>query len=400
MNNQPHSPDDSRSNHERHNPRSLYLHVPFCRSKCGYCDFYSISNADNQLMRRYARAIKLEARRRTTAETRPLMLDTAYFGGGTPSALPADLLADLVATVTGVNQGDEIAEFTVEANPESFDEQKAAMLRRSGVNRLSLGIQSLDERTLAALGRKCSPDRSRDTVKMIRRADFYNFSLDIIFGVPGQTLQQWLADLEAVLALESEHLSVYGLSIEPQTPLGRAVAAGHAAPVDEELYVEMMLAGRDRLRRAGYEHYEISNYARPGRRSRHNLTYWHNEPYVGLGPAAASFLSGRRSKNIADVVEYCQLTENGRPATAESERLEGEAAARETAMLALRLTEGLDLAEFRLRTGYDPTILFSDAISQHAATGMIEINGNRIRLSDAALPLADSILADFVVGEG
>jgi oxygen-independent coproporphyrinogen III oxidase len=382
-------------------PLSLYFHVPFCRNKCGYCDFYSIPLAGVESVSRYLEALVREINSADDSVPRAAMnpgqIRTIYIGGGTPSSLDDDALESLLRAASAAAGGAAPDEFTMEANPGSLDQAKARHVRRMGVNRLSLGIQSLNDDTLAVLGRRCDAQAARETVAAARRAGFDNLSLDLIFGAPGQTMADWLADVEAVLALGCEHLSVYGLSIEPQTPLGRRLAAGEITPVDDELYLDMMLAARRRLMAEGFEHYEISNYARPGRRSRHNMTYWRNLPYRGYGPAAASYIGGVRWKNVSDVDEYWRSLRAGRSVVAERERLGHEAAGRETAMLSLRLLEGLDLVEFGERTGLDGERLFGVAIERQCAAGMLECAGSRIRLTEAGLAVADSVLADFVV---
>jgi oxygen-independent coproporphyrinogen-3 oxidase len=373
-------------------PAGLYLHVPFCRRKCAYCDFYSLADPGSAVQGAYLSAVEQELR----TATLPGRIETVFLGGGTPTVLPAPLLSRLLVAIADKVDVSAVSEFSVEANPGAVDEPRAALLRAHGVNRLSLGVQSFQPATLATLGRIHGPDEVHQAVRLFRRLGFSNLSLDLIFAVPGQTLADWQADLDAALGLAPEHLSVYGLSIEPSTPLGRLVGHGqlHAAP--DELYVEMFTAARERLIAASYEHYEISNYARPGFRCRHNVGYWRNRPYLGLGPAASSFVAGRRWTNVRDLDEYLACLARGQSPAEEIEELSPEARARELAMLNLRMADGIILQEFHDQTGFDALQLFDQAIRTHRAAGLLEVTSAAIRLTPQALPIADTVLVDFV----
>lgn len=376
-------------------PRSLYVHVPFCRQKCAYCDFYSVAAADNAMIAAYLEALSTEAAR-VDLLGEPA---TVYIGGGTPTALPTEALAQLLDTLGQHFDVLAAREFTVEINPGTLSELDAETLLAGGVNRASLGVQSLNAETLKLLGRIHGPQASRDAVALLRRSGFENLSLDVIFAVPGQSLDDCRRDLEEVLSLEPEHLSAYGLSIPEGTPLAARVAAGELrAPTDAQ-YADRVALVHKTLTEAGFEHYEISNFARPGRRCEHNMATWRNEHYVGLGPAAASYVDGRRWRNVADLGEYLARLGSGDDATAMCEELPPEGRARETAMLALRTSDGLDVAAFRRRTGFDPLRLFAEAIAVHEAAGLLEIASGPpviLRLTPKALPVADAVLADFV----
>ena len=383
-------------------PQSLYVHVPFCVRKCGYCDFYSLAGATQDLMRAYVAAVEQEGG--ALPET---PLRTLYVGGGTPTALPPPLLRRLLdglrrrftlgrPPATPSVPGGEAPEFTVEANPGVLDDALLDAMQDAGVNRVSLGVQSFHPETLATLGRIHGPDQALRALDLLRRRGTRHVSLDLMFAVPGQTLDQWLSDLRAAVASDVEHMSVYGLAIEPHTPLGRRVAAGDLAPLPDEAYAEMQMATRQALLAAGYEHYELSNFARPGRRCRHNLTYWHNRSYFALGPAATSYVGGLRETRIADVAEYVRRIQAGSSPVAETERLAGERRARETAILGLRLLEGFDVAAFERQTGFAPLHLFAEPIARHRGLGLLEVADGHVRLTPAALPVADSVLADFV----
>lgn len=374
-------------------PTSLYVHVPFCVRKCAYCDFYSVESPDCTRRRRYLKALDAEA----TGPRRAMR--TVYVGGGTPTVLRADELARLFEVLG--RRFDLVAaqEMTVEANPGTIDDSRSRVLLAYGVTRVSLGVQSFQQETLRILGRVHSTADTRRAVDLLRASGLKNLSLDLIFGVPGQSLDAWLDDLRQASSLSPEHLSVYGLSIPAGSRLAADVAAGRLEPVSDDLYARMLSAARDELLAAGFEHYEISNYCRPGRRCRHNMAYWRNEPYIGLGPAAASYVSGRRSTNVADLGAWAEGVLAGRSAAAHTEALDSESRARETAMLALRTADGLVVEAFRSQTGFDPLELFADAVERHRSAGFLEVTpgpGATIRLTPAALPVADSVLADFV----
>lgn len=376
---------------------SLYVHVPFCRRKCAYCDFYSVAGADARLMDRYVAAIESEA---LAFQELAGPLRTVYIGGGTPTELPMGVLVQLLDVVASRFDLSPLSEFTVEANPASLSREHLLAVVGADVTRISLGVQSLNDAALRVLGRLHSAAEARNAVEMIRQdASEADLSVDLIFGLPDQSLEACLADARAIATLGAEHVSAYGLSVEPGTPLGARVAARELAPPEDELYADMILGVRDVLEEAGYEHYEISNYARGGHRCRHNMAYWRNLPYLGLGPAAASYVAGVRRTNVADVEAYIDAVRRGRPATALSERLGPLQRAGETAMLALRTSEGIRREPFLEATGYDPVALFADAIARHASSGFLALEGDGdvIRLSRSALPVADAVMADFLI---
>ncbi len=366
---------------------ALYIHIPFCRAKCGYCGFYSVPLAGH------------DTQRLLTALVRELdgyglrEAATLYIGGGSPSCLPAGQLEWLVRQLT-----DRVglpAEFTVEVNPAQMDLPRLVRLRQAGVNRLSIGAQSFDEADLAVLGRPYGPGRIYEIVEQARRAGFTNISLDLIFAVPGGTLPRWQAVLEAAVKMQVEHISAYALTYEEGTPLQRQRREGAVTPVDEETDRAMYELAIDMLTAAGLEHYEISNFARPGFACRHNLTYWANEPYVGIGPSAGSFYRGQRTTNIADIARYTEAVERGRSCFAETHSPNAEAFACETAVLMLRRMAGIDREQFRRKTGRDVFTLFAEVIERRRREGMLAVTADNIRLTRPALPVADGILCDF-----
>ena len=373
--------------------RSLYVHVPFCRSLCGYCDFYS------QVLEpaRVGPFVDAVGRELTGyAVGRELRFDTIYIGGGTPTVLPTTELARLLAGLRGFSACETELEFTVEANPATISDEVAGVLAAAGVNRVSLGAQSFAPAELRMLERLHRPEQVGQTVEECRRRGIQQISLDLMFGIPGQTLGSWLRSLCAALAVQPDHLSCYALTYEPGTPLRARLDDGRVQRVDEDLEAEMYEAALDVLPAAGLAHYEVSNFARPGAACRHNLRYWHNEPHLGLGPAAAGFVDEVRYKNVADTAAYVQAIQAGRSPWSEQERLPPERRARETAMLELRLTAGIDRQRFKQRYAEDPALLFAAAIERHGADRLLTSDETSIRLTRAGFLLADRVIADFL----
>ena len=369
---------------------ALYVHVPFCVRKCRYCDFFSVAGGED-LVPRYLAAVQRELRRQRAN----LRVRTVYVGGGTPTSLSPDALKQLMESLTEADLS-QVEEFTVEANPGTLTKQKCAVLRDARVNRVSVGVQSLRSQTLQVLGRIHTAGQARAAVVQARTAGFAEISVDLIFAVPGQTLSDVAADLEGVIGMDVEHVSAYSLTYEEGTPLWEDRQAGRVQPVSEDLELEMYRLVRRRLREAGFEHYEISSFARPGRRSRHNQVYWRNEPYVGIGPGAATYLSRRRRTNVRDVRRYVELVESGTDPAVESETLGVEARARETLVMGLRMLEGVDETEFARRTGFRLETLADEEMRRLSEEGFLAREGGRVRLSERGLEVADSVLAELV----
>lgn len=371
--------------------RSIYVHVPFCQTICGYCDFYSTllePGATGPLVEALLR--ELERHRGELAER----VETIFVGGGTPTTLPPGELARLLGALRELAEPD--AEFTVEANPATVTAEIAAALAGAGVNRVSIGAQSFATGELRVLERIHRPPQVAQTVERCRSAGVRQVNLDLIFGIPGQALEAWRANLEAALALRPEHLSCYGLTYERGTPLYEQLQAGRVRRADAELESAMFTATIERLAGAGFEHYEISNFAQAGARCRHNLVYWRNEPCLGIGPSAAGYVGGVRYRNIPDTAAYVRALREGRSPRVEQERLTPDRRARETAMLMLRLIEGIDRARFMASCGADPLEFFADAIGKHRELGFIDADARTIRLTPAGLLVADSVIADFL----
>ncbi|MBI1967237.1 MAG: radical SAM family heme chaperone HemW [Gemmatimonadetes bacterium] len=315
----------------------LYLHVPFCLRRCSYCDF-SIAIRKRIPGREYVEAIRQEMEM-TGGVAGPL--ETIYFGGGTPSLLPCDAFATVLCDVSRSTPSLDGVEVTLEANPEDVTPDHAAAWRKGGVNRISLGAQSFDDRVLQWMHRVHDAARIGEAVRILRAAGIRNISLDLIFGLPSELNRNWARDLDAVCAIEPAHVSLYGLTVEERTPLARWISRGAITPPDEARYAEEYLVAHGRLGAAGYEFYEISNAARDGRRSRHNSAYWSGRAYRGLGPAAHSFDGRARRWNIAAWEAYRRAIAAGRSPVESEEVLTEEQRWLEQVYLGLRTIEGI-----------------------------------------------------------
>jgi oxygen-independent coproporphyrinogen III oxidase len=329
---------------------SVYVHAPFCARRCGYCDFaVQVRRVGDAEAWALALAGELSAvRDEATFQLAP-RLRSLYVGGGTPSLLGADAM-DRLAHVIGRErlQGEDL-EWTAEANPESFTDDVAEGWSRAGVNRVSLGVQSFDERVLRWMGRLHGPAGAVDAVERARRAGITNLSVDLIFALPATLERSWTDDLERTLALGVPHVSLYGLTVEPETPLGRRVREGRDPPVDEGRYREEFLEAAEKLAAAGYLHYEVSNFALPGRESRHNGVYWTGEPYLGLGNSAHSYVHPLRRWNLRDWNAYERAAREGRLAVQDQEVLDARATRLERVWLGLRTQQGLGAPELSPR---------------------------------------------------
>ena len=359
----------------------LYVHVPFCFRKCPYCAFYS-RPPERTLVAAWLAGIRRAARERPA----DFVPECIFIGGGTPTALEEDDLArllDLVRTHVDVSR---VGEWTCEANPGTLTPAKAARLQGSGVNRLSIGAQSFSDETLRRLGRLHSAAATRACVDLARTAGFKNIGLDLIYGVAGASRASFCADVEAAMALAPEHISCYCLEIEAGTPFARRAETGEMAAAADEQRAQYDWA-RMRLAQAGWNHYEISNFARPGRECRQNLLYWSGGEYLGLGPAAHSHWGGVRWGNTPELPDWKREFE---------EHLAPEAKARETLVMGLRRIAGWGRDEFRNATGFDYTALRGKEIAELEQQGLLVVEPGRIRLAEEALFVSDSVFAALV----
>ncbi len=371
----------------------LYLHVPFCRSRCHFCAFTLQIHRDDRV-RRYLDAVTREVRlhrdQRSLAGRR---LDTVYFGGGTPTTLEASQLVSLLHLVRGSFGLSEGAEISVEAHPDTVTADSLRQLADAGFTRISFGAQSMDDEELLQIGRRTSGSRTQAAVRMAREAGFSNVNLDLIYGVPGQSLDGWLATLEDVLLLDPAHLSCYALTVEEKTRLHLDVRRGDAMEPNPSLQNEMEDAAAGRLAAAGFERYEISNYARPGHACRHNLLYWQGHDYLGLGPSAQSYLDGRRFGNVESVEQYDLTLQDECLPIAESEILTADRRARERIVFGLRLIEGVDQVLLR-HEPQDGT--WRQTLDRLTHRGLLEERAGRIRLTAEGRRYADSVAVELL----
>ena len=378
----------------------LYVHLPFCRQKCFYCDFPSYAGQEGR-MAVYVEALLGELAR----EGAPLRAAwgpprTVYLGGGTPTALPPALMERLLAGLREfLAAAPDALEFTCECNPGTVDAAYLSLLRAGGVNRLSLGVQTFDDALLRRIGRIHTAAQARAAVRQARAAGFRNLSLDLMYGLPGQTLAGLEMSVQQALALAPQHISIYGLQVEEGTAFARAQAAGRLAlPSDEEseaMYDYMTAA----LPAAGYARYEISNFARQGFESRHNLGYWQDVPYLGVGAAAHSYLDGQRYENPRGIEEYlAALRESGR-ARREEEPLTRATSMEEFAFLALRTARGIDRARFAARFGCELASVYADAIARMRARGFLEEDAQGVRLTPLGMKYGNWVFEAFLLDE-
>jgi len=372
-------------------PRAAYVHVPFCARRCGYCDF-AIAVGREADMARYVAAVGEELAR--LGEPRPV--DTLFLGGGTPSALPTALLTrllDLLARWLPLAPG---GEWSVEANPDDLDEAKLDALAGCGVNRLSVGVQSFQPEVLRLLERTHRADAVPAVVERARR-HVPRVSLDLIFGAPGQTAAMWRDDLARALDLGVGHVSTYGLTYETGTSLWKARRDARLTPLGEEDELALYELAQDVLADAAWEHYEISSFAAPGERCRHNQVYWAGDEFYGVGMAAAWHLDGVRGKNVGNLDAYVRAALSGEDVVGQREHLAAEERARETLALNLRRTvEGVGRAEFAARTGYPLDRLAGEKLGRLVEQGFLVDTGDRVRLSRRGKAVADAVIAFFI----
>lgn len=370
----------------------LYIHIPFCVRKCRYCDFYSVEGACAAERSAFLDALEVELGRLPPG----FAPETVFIGGGTPTAFePAELSRFLTLLNERVRLGD-VTEWTCEANPGTLTREKVAILRDAGVNRVSLGVQSFEPQNLAFLGRIHTATEAVEAFQLLRDGGFDNLSLDLIHAIPGSSRERLQCDLDRVVGLGPEHVACYGLIFEEGTPLANRRDRGEIAEVDDDEQLAQYNLVRDALARAGYRHYEISNFAKPGRECRHNLLYWTGGEYVGCGPAAHSHGEGMRYANVRDLGEYGCAMREGRSSRESEERLGPEEKARETLVMNLRLIDGVDRESFRRATGFDYRDLRGREIDWLCEIGLLDESGDRLRLTEKGLFVSDSVFAELV----
>ena len=371
-------------------PTALYIHVPFCTTKCGYCAFYS-EPIDKYDAKDVVSGLISEIKQYELGRE----IQTVYIGGGSPSCLPPDQLMRLIDEI--ITACSEPAEFTVEVNPSQVTEDMLQMLQSAAVNRLSIGAQSFNDRELQFLGRDHTAGDAKKIVTMAKQAGFYNISIDLIFAIPGSTIYSWTENLQAAIDLGVQHISAYSLTYEKGTLLHKLLHLEEIEPVDDVTDRDMYELAIERLTREGFRHYEISNFAKNEFESRHNLTYWANKSYIGIGPSASSYLQGERTSNIANIRKYIASITEKLSVVAQSESPNEIETACQTAILNLRRINGIDLAQFEEQTGFDAMQIFAEQIEKYKRVGLLATKAGRVFLTKKALPIADSILSDFTI---
>ncbi len=374
----------------------LYLHIPFCEHKCIYCDFYSVESMDRADA--FVRCLKQEiASYGGSAKSEPF--STIFFGGGTPSLLEPAVIGEIIDLLGATFDVEPSAEITLEANPGTVDPGKLKGFRSAGVNRLSFGVQSFHDDDLRFLTRIHTSEQAIQGINLARKAGFENINLDFIFALPDQTMARWEQNLRQAAELSPEHISAYSLIVEPKTPLSRMVRSGRVSPLPLDSEAEMYEFTMQYLKATGYEHYEVSNYARPGCRSRHNSGYWNHSGYLGFGPSAHSFRGNRRWWNVSNIRTYCDAIRSGKSPVAGEEHLTQEQLFDEAVMLGLR-GEGIDLECVRLKYGIDLFATNRASISGFESDGLLSIEEGILRLTDKGYLLCDEICDILVVHSG
>ncbi len=372
----------------------VYVHIPFCASRCSYCDFFSTLRLD-EVGHDYVEALIAEARLRK-AELNGKPVKTLYMGGGTPSQLPLPLLARLIDGLKATLDLNAVEEFTLEANPDDVTPEWCAAVRALGVNRVSMGVQSFQDAVLRLVGRRHTARQAIDAVASLRHAGIDNISIDLIYGLPGQTLETWAESVRQAVDLRPQHISAYGLTYEPGTRLWQQRECGEVVEASEDQYLDMYRILVGMLQVAGYEHYEISNFALPGYRSRHNSSYWNETPYLGLGAAAHSYDGTMRRSNPADLCGYIRRITSGQPAC-QVEDLAWWERYDERVMLGLRTADGVDAHRLRSDFGDKAWAHFVSEARRHIDAGnMICTDDGRYILTSEGIVLSDSVMRDLM----
>lgn len=399
--------DSGQINLNHQDSLSLYIHIPFCRHRCSYCDFNTYTSLD-ALKSAYADGLCAEIERVAGEDKRPF--HTIFFGGGTPSLMPPHTIAQILGTVDRCFKKATVTEITMEANPGTVDEAYLAAVAKAGVNRISFGVQSAIPDELTLLEREHDFDTVIDAVAMARRVGLSNFNLDLIYGLPRQTLHTWQQSLEAVLALEPPHFSLYCLTIEPGTPMQRWLNNGQIPLPDPDLAADQYQLARELLAQHGYDHYEISNWAKPGQHCEHNLTYWRDGEYLGLGAGAHGHAGGTRYANVKQPRVYLRRLETAEPlpyplttafplttAVADHHSITREEAMSDAVITQLRLLqEGMDLDSFASRFGQTLDEAFPGTLAQLVEWEMVKVENGRLYLTEKAYFLSNQVFYRFM----
>jgi len=388
-------PGPDRASHLAPRPAraGIYVHIPFCSSICNYCNF-NRGLYDEALKTRYVAALRQEIARAGASEA--AAADTIFFGGGTPSLLDPEDVASIVGSIRDAVDLDPNSEVTLETNPETVDRGKLERFRAAGVNRISFGVQSFHDEELKRLGRIHSADRARAAVREARAAGFDNVSLDLMMWLPGQSVDAWLANVDALMAAAPDHASLYLLELYPNAPLKEEMARGGWSLAPDEDAAEMYLRAMERLERGGLRQYEISNVAREGKASRHNLKYWSDGEWLAFGCGAHGTRGGVRTKNVASTDEYIARVTDGRDPVTERRVLTANDRLEEALFTGLRLTDGVDIAAVGARYGVDVWGRYGDALTPFLEEGWLVREGPWLRLTREGMLMANEVMAVFV----
>lgn len=369
----------------------IYIHIPFCKTKCTYCDFYSSTDFARQDDLLRAMLQEIEERKSYLNEK----ISTIYFGGGTPSVLEVADIHSILQAILSNFDVDKNAEITLEANPDDLTLKYLKELREIGINRLSIGIQSFDDKQLIAINRRHSAETALHSVKLAQKIGFDNISIDLIFGLPEQSLQSWKQQIDKAMTLDVQHISAYGLIYEENTPLWKQMKAGKITPTDDELSVAMYNYLVKTCTKNGFEQYEISNFSKSGFRSKHNSSYWEQTPYMGIGPSAHSYNVHSRQWNIASVEKYCQNIISGKNYF-EKEILTEKDKYNDLVMVSLRTIEGINLDKIRNQFGEKKHDYCIKSAAKYIESRKLHINNNTLRLTSEGILISDKIIVDLM----
>jgi len=376
----------------------LYLHIPFCSAICNYCNF-NRGLFDADLKARYVDALVVEIERAGRVRSEGAAVrsaDTIYFGGGTPSLLEPSEVGRIIAACRDAFDVSGDAEVTLEANPESVDPRKLAALRNAGVNRLSFGVQSFRDTELRRLSRLHDAARARGAMGEARNAGFENISLDLMMWLPEQRVDEWLSNVDAAIACDPDHLSLYLLEVYPNAPLKDDMARARWSQAPDDDAATMYVTAMERLEAAGYEQYEISNVAKPGRQSRHNLKYWTDGEWFGFGCGAHGTIDGVRTKNVSGIADYIDCIVRGQAVTSDVRRMDADERLGDALFTGLRLVEGLDLDAVQNRYGVDVWRKYGAELARFLEAGVLRRDGRRLALTRSGMLLANEVMTVFV----
>lgn len=373
----------------------IYIHIPFCLHKCDYCDFYSVPVTKLSWLEDYTGSVINELKIRKNEMCTPFT--TIYLGGGTPSLLSPPQIERILEAVFTHYQPQGEPEISMEVNPATVNLTKLKALRAAGINRISIGVQSFSDGDLKTLGRIHNGREASVVLSDVSKAGFDNFNIDLIYGLPGQTLAAWRENLDLAMNFNPQHISAYLLQLDPSTPLAKKIEDGILCMLDDDLEASLYYATLDYLQGQGYRHYEISNFARPNGECQHNLLYWHSRPYLGIGSGAVSFDGIQRSINQPLVESYLEaLLENHLPPTKILENMDSGQRLSDAIIMGLRLTEGINRADFQQRFGIDILKNYQDIISNCQSQGILELKDDRIYLTKRAYFLSNQVLSQFI----